>query len=267
MRAGTLTMLLVLAWPRPSAAQTDALARAHEQYNQKQYDEAIQSATEAQRSPADAIAAAIVLSRAHLERYRQSSEFEDLDAARTGLVTLDRAKLTPRERLDWTLGMGELLFLDGRFSTAAEFFDAALAQHDESARPGRERVLEWWAEALDQHAQLGPAMDRHATYRRIFERAEQELRRDAESATAGYWLAAASAGMEDFDRAWAAVEAGWLRASASDPEGARLRTDLDRLMTSVVIPSRAAALSPTGPQSTMRLLEQEWEGVKARYGQ
>src|SRR5215208_7157707 len=102
MRARTLTMLLVLAWLPPAAAQTDALARAHEQYNLKQYDEAIQSATEAQRTPADAIAATIVLSRAHLERYRQSSAFEDLDAARIGLVGVDRAKLTPRERLDWT---------------------------------------------------------------------------------------------------------------------------------------------------------------------
>ena len=267
--AGRLAAAAVLAWvaQTPLAfAQSDPLVQAHEQYNQQQYDAAIQSATEARRVLANADAAAVVLSRAHLERYRQMLDPDELAAARDALTAVDKSKLSARDRLDWTIGMGELLYFDWRFSTAAEFFDVALGQLDMLEAGARDRLMEWWAEALDQQAQLGPRVDRRAIYERILTRAEETLRRDDRSTVAAYWLAAAAAGAEDVDRAWGAASAGWLRASGS-PEGSKLRDDLDRLVTTVIIPERAAHISPTDPDSAIALLGEQWEELKRRYGQ
>src|SRR5581483_4150021 len=136
------------------------------------------------RQPATAAAAAVVSSRAHLERYRQSSEPADLDAAREALTPLASATLSPRDRLDWSIAMGELLYFDRRFSTAAEFFEIGLGRSDELEPGARESLTEWWAEALDQQAQLGPESERQPLYQRILSRAEAELRKDDRSLVA-----------------------------------------------------------------------------------
>lgn len=247
-------------------AQGDPLVRAHELYNRAQYDEAIQAATEA-RKPPQATSAAIVLARAHLERYRLRGEAADLDAARQAIVPLDASALAPRPRLDWTLAMAELLYFDRRFSTAAEFFDLALARAGELEPQAREGLFEWWASALDQQAQLAPEPERRPIYQRILSRAEDEQRRDDRSIVTAYWLSAASVGVGDLDRAWAAAEAGWLRGGSSGASGAKLRDDLDRLVATVIIPERVRRLALAGDlRAAMALMQQTWEEMKQRYG-
>ena len=228
-------------------------------------DAAIESALEARQQPGSAEAAGVVLSRAHLERYRQMLDPDELTAAREALVTVDKGALAPRDRLDWTIGMGELLYFDWRFSTAAEFFEVAMGRLEMLEPGARDRLFEWWAEALDQQAQLGPRDDRRAIYQRILGRAEATLHEDDQSTVAAFWLAAAAAGVDDLDRAWGAAAAGWLRAP-SDAAGARLRDDLDLLVATVLIPERARHVSPADPDSAMALLREQWNEMKRRYG-
>jgi hypothetical protein len=248
-------------------AQADPLTRAHELYNRGQYDEAIRLAEQARRLSAQADAARVVLARAHLERYRQTLETSDLDAARTALTELDPGKVTGRDRVDWTVGMGEVLYFDRRFSTGAEFFETALA-HVDLLEPGaRDRLVEWWASSLDQQAQLAPEAERRPLYLRILARSEEELRHDDQSAVGAYWLAAAALGLEDLDRAWAAAEAGWMRGGSDGTAGVRLRADLDRLVLTAIIPSRARHLSATSDvRPAVALLQQQWEEMKEKYG-
>lgn len=267
----TWVLSLTLAWgavlTTEAAGQSDPLVRAHELYNQQQYEEAIRAAVEAQRLPARADSAAVVLARAHLEVYRQTSDGSDLDAAREILAPLQTTKFSTRNRLDWTIAMGELLYFDRRFSTSAEFFEVALAHADMLEPSARESLIEWWAGALDQQAQLGPQWERRPLYQRILARAEEELRRDDRSFVGSYWLAAAAVGTGDLDRAWAAAEAGWLRAMSAGPAAAKLRDDFDLLVATVIIPERARRHLPGGdPQSAMAQMQQNWTEMKERYG-
>ncbi len=259
--------LVCLASSSILLAQADPLVRAHELYNQGDYDESIRLAEQASRLPAPASAAAVVLARAHLERYRQKLDTADLDAARSALTGLENGKLTGRDRVDWTVGMGEVLYFDRRFSTAAEFFETALAHLDLLEPGARDRLIEWWAGALDQQAQLGPDAERRPLYLRILARAEEELQHNDQSPVGSYWLAAAAFGLGDLDRAWAAAEAGWMRGATEGPAGVRLRTDLDRLILTAIIPCRARNLAPTGDaQPAVALLQQQWEQLKDKYG-
>ena len=68
---------------------------------------------------------------------------------------------------------------------------------------------------------------------------EEEVRRDASSTAASYWLVAATRGAGDLDRSWAAAVAAWVRAALAPDRGATLRADLDRLVTQALIPDRA----------------------------
>jgi tetratricopeptide (TPR) repeat protein len=264
--AGLLPFMGIPAAGQSAVVAGDPLVRAHELYNQQEYDEAIRLATEARSAPALADSAAVVLARAHLERYRMILEPADLEAARAAMLPIDRTTLSPRDGLDWTVAMGELLYFDRRFSTAAEFFEIALARTERLEPEAHDRLIEWWATSLDQQAQFGPTSARGPIYERILRRVEDVLRRDDESAVAAYWLAAAAAGGGDLERAWAAAEAGWLRASRR-PEGLKLRDDLDQLVRTVIIPERARQISPADPFSAIDLLQQQWDGLKQTYGE
>ena len=102
---------------------------------------------------------------------------------------------------------------------------------------------------------------------RILLRMEDELRREDRSAVASYWLPAAARGANDLDRAWGAALAGWVRAPLTGSAGAKLRADLDRLVSGVIIPERARQLSlPADQRAAMAALQQEWEDVKEKYG-
>ncbi len=257
-------------WAAPALAQaqaTEALAQARQFYNQQQYDRAIQAAQAARGAPTLADAAGVVLARAHLERYRTSSDPSDLADARTLLVSVNDASLLPRDHIELIVGFGESFYFDGRYGAAAEFFDTALTHADLLGPGGHDRLLEWWAGALDRQAELGPESARRPLYARILARAQTELRQNDRSSVAVYWVAAAACGAGDVDLAWGAALAGWVRATETGAAAVKLRTDLDHLVTEVIIPERAHDLAPTGDaRAAAALLQQEWDDVKAQYG-
>ena len=250
------------------APAPDALGRARLAYNAGKFDEAITAATDALRAPALANAAAVVLGRANLERYRQSSTPADLEQARAALRLVVPDQLTPRDHLEFLIGLGLSLYLDGCtdgcFSGAAEMFALALARADDAA--DRERVFEWWAGALDRQAQFGPESDRGVIYRRMLDRADAELASNDRSAAASYWLPAAARGVGDLERAWGAAIAGWVRARGLGAPGDALRADLDRFVTHVLLPERARQLSADADaRPALARLTEQWEEIKKKY--
>lgn len=253
------------------AAVPDALVRARQFYNDQKYDAAIAAATEARRVPGAASAAALVLARAHLERYRQTAEPGDLVAARDALAAVRPADLSAREQSELFVGLGESLYLDGCadgcFSGAAEMFDLALGRAEAAgAEDARDTILEWWAGALDRQAQFGPEAARRPIYERVLARAESELKRRDGSTVAAYWLMAAARGTGDLERAWGAAVAGWVRAPYLGTRGVALRADLDRFVIQVLLPERARQLAPDGdPRPVFERLLAQWLEIKAKY--
>ena len=254
--------ILIAAMAVLGAAPQNPLVRAREWYNQQQYDDAIAAAREARATPDLAEAAAVVLGRAHLERYRVSSDAADLGAAREHLVAVDTARLAPRERLELLTGLGQLLYFEGHYGAAAELFGAALGAAAADAG-SRESVLDWWAMALDHEAQAAGDIERRQLYVRLLERVEPAADGEQPSAAAMYWVAAAAAGMDDFGRAWHAAIAAWVRAPLAPGPRASLRADLERLVQQVVIPGRAVTLAPsTDPKQTIARMQAEWTAIK-----
>jgi hypothetical protein len=243
------------------------LARARQLYNAGNQDAAIAAAKEAQTDAKFADAARIVLARAYLERFRVGADRQDLDAAREALQAVRPAQVAPRDRLDLAVGFGEALYLDDAYGAAAEMFEPLLDAASQLGPRARQRVIDWWASALDAQARARPAADRAPYYRRIVERMEAELEKDTEPAVASYWLAAGALGMGDVARAWQAAVAGWVRAAFSTDRGAAIRADLDRLMIEAIIPDRVHGLSLPGPEVAAATtgLRNEWELVKQRW--
>ena len=245
------------------AAPPNPLVRARELYNLQQYDAAITAAREAQARPDLAQPAAVVLGRAHLERYRSVSDPADLAAARESLVAVDTARLTARDRLELLIGLGELLYFEGHFGAAAELFGAALGSAAATDGASRESVLDWWALALDHEAQASGDMERRQLYARMLERVEPAAAGEQPSAAAMYWVTAAAAGMDDFGRAWHAAIAAWVRAPLAPGPRARLRADLERLVQQVIIPGRAVMLPPVmDRKQTIAHMQSEWNAIK-----
>src|SRR5262245_58713047 len=252
--------LLLLA---PSArAADDPLARARLLYNQRNFGEAINAAEVARRNPARADAADLVAARAYLERYRESAASDDLTNARDRLRRLDPQRLMPRERTEYIVGLGETLYFDQSYGAAAAVFDSVLQGGDLTLAGARDRVLDWWADALEHDARPRPEMDRRAVYQRIRDRMEEELAYQISSTAAAYWLAAAARGHGDLTAAWDAAQAAWVRAPLAADKGVALRADLDRLVVRAIIPDRAKS-SALPPQT----LQQDWERFKDRWKQ
>jgi tetratricopeptide (TPR) repeat protein len=260
MRAQVTAILLLLGTLGVSASAPDALAIARRLYNLGQYDRALEAAREAAANPTTAASARLVIGRINLERYRTSNQSADLEDAHAALKAIDPQTLDPRERVELQVGLAELLYVDEHFGAAAELFDPVLEASSALGPNAHERVLDWWATALDRQAQS--SSDRAPLYERIVARMEQELRRDPTSAPAAYWLAAASRGAGDLDRAWAAASAGWIRAVAARDRGVTLRVDLDRLVTQAIIPDRAARSPMRDRRQATAALIAEWESFK-----
>ena len=249
---------------------TDPLRRARQLYNEQKFDAAIQAATEARRIPALANAAAVVLARAHLERFMQGAERSDLASACQALKQVDESSLTPSEQVEFLVGLGQSFYLegclDGCFAAAGEAFEQALARADVVDRAMRELLFEWWAVSLDKRAQLVPASLRRPFYVRILERAERETARPEPLSVALYWLAAAARGTDDLERAWGAATSGWARARFLTTGGAQLRADLDRFVTFVLLPERARELAAAGDaKAALTGLEAQWEDWKTKW--
>ena len=258
------------------AAQTspvDALTRARQLYNGEKFDEAVTAAAEARAMPTLANAAAVVEARARLERYRLSPDPADLVAARDALRTVDTAKLTARDHLEWSIGIGIALFLESEmakdhefYGASADYFDIALARADGIEASARDKIFEWWALALDRQAQAGAESERRPTYLRIVQRADRERTRSDAAASALYWQVAASRGAGDLDRAWNGAMSAWIIARTLGPRGVRLRNELEELVTKIVLPERARALTEAGdPRTTLTALVARWEEFKKKW--
>ena len=250
----------------------DPLTRARQLYNEGRFDDAIDSAQEARQIPSLSNAAELVLARAYLERFRKVRAAEDLSAAREALAKVDANTLPGREQVELTVGLGQAVYLDGCvdgcYGAAAELFERALGRADALDPPSRDRVFEWWAGALDRQAQYGPAPERKALYQRILRRCEDELDRNDRSAPATYWLAAAARGAEDYERAWGAAIAGWIRARYMGAAGVTLRGDLDKLVTDVLLRERARQLAPEGDaRPAFAALTAQWDDIKKKFGE
>jgi len=257
VRAAPLLAAVLAIGAGSARAADDPLARARLLYNQRQYDAAVRAAEQARLIPARADAADLVAARAYLERFRESAASDDLTNARDRLRRLDPLKLGPRERAEYVVGLGETLFFEGAFGAAATVFDSALNSRDALTGEARERVIDWWASAVDREARPRPDIERQGVYLRIRTRMFDELATHPGSGAAAYWIAAAARAQGDLQAAWDAAQAGWVRARLATDKGAALRADLDRLVLRAIVPDRARATAQ--PPETLRA---EWERFK-----
>ncbi len=264
MRRLCILAAVLLLGAAPIGA-ADALAEARRLYNLGQYEAAERAAREAIRVPATAESGKVVLGRIQLERYRQTSASEDLTAAIASLRGVDPRPLDARERIELTIGVAEGLYLEDRFGAAAALFESVLDSSVVLGPFAHERVLDWWATALDRQAQTRAPADRVELYTRIATRMAAEIAKDAGSAPAGYWLAAAARGAGDLERALNEATAAWVRAQLARDRGASLRTDLDRLVVQGILPDRAARLPVRDHTQALAGMVAEWEAFKARW--
>ena len=243
-----------------AAEPKDPLARARLLYNDRQFDAAVAAAEEGRHVPERADSADLIAARAYLERFRASAVRDDLKRARDRLSRINPGRLNARERTELIIGLGEALFFDDSSGAAAGVFESVLAGGDRLAADARERVLDWWASALDRDARPRSDFERQAVYQKIRDRMQLEVGANPGSSAASYWLSAAAWGQGDHQAAWDAAQAGWVRAPMTSDRGAALRGDLDRLVQRGIIPERARALAQS-PDT----LQQEWEQFKDRW--
>lgn len=242
------------------ADDRDPVARARLLYNEGQWDAAVAAADQARTMAARADSGDLIAARAYLERFREGAAAEDLVSARERLRRIHPDRFGPRERIEFIVGLGETLYLEGSYGAAADVFDPLLTQTGALVGAERERVIDWWATALDQYARPRSEFDRQAVYQHVRDRMRDEIGLTPASAVAAYWLAAAARGQGDLQGAWDAAEAGWTRAPLAGERGVTLRADLDRLVLGALVPERARALGQ--PADSVRM---EWERFKERW--
>ena len=260
MRRLAVSAALVLLASLPARAADDPLARARLLYNQGQFEAAINAAELARQTPSRADAADLVAARAYLERFRASDAGDDLINARDRLRRIDPQRFVATERAEYVVGLGEALFFEGAFGAAADVLDPIVRNPDLLVGDARERVLDWWASALDRDAKPRPEIDRQGVYQRIRARMDEELSTRPVSGTAAYWLAAAARAQGDVQAAWDAALAAWVRAPLTSDRGVILRADIDRLVLRAIVPDRAKVTAL--PPETLR---QQWEVFKERW--
>ncbi len=247
------------------AAEPPVLAKARALYNAADYDGAIAAAVQARTQSGAADAAALVEARALLERYRQSADSADLNAARDALSTIHPSTLMPRDQLDFLVGLGQSLYFGELFGPAAELFDTVLERG--AFLPARDRMmlLDWWATALDREAQASAPDRRTRLYEQMAARMGGELRRDPGSAPANYWRAVAARGVGDIDAAWDAAVAAWVRAPLDSGTSVGLRSDIDHLVTQAIIPERARTRPVREQADATEAFRSQWESVKQQW--
>ena len=264
-RALTLAVVLIGLTPAAWADEPPALAKARALYNASDYEGAIDAAAVARLEPPWADAAALVIARARLERYRERADVDDLSTAREALGSVRMAALGPRDQVDLIVGLGQLLYLGEIYGAAAELFEDALGRAALLGARDSLLLLDWWATALDREAQSRPAQRRAAVFERISARMEEQLRLDPGNPVANYWRAAAARGEGDIDGAWNSAVAAWVRATFSPETAPGLRADLDRLVTQALIPERSRTIVARDHQEALSALKSEWELVKQQW--
>jgi tetratricopeptide (TPR) repeat protein len=261
-------MTLVVAWwPAPVRADETRLGEARRLYNAGRYEAAMAEAAPLVETPEVRPGALLVLGRAGLERFRQTAEPVDLSRAREALRAIDASSLEPRDRVELIVGLGEALYLEESFNAAAQVFDMALGHMEEVGAQSRDQLLDWWATALDRYAQTRPWGERLVIYRQVIDQMRAELRRDAGSAAASYWIAAALRARGETDAAWDAAMSAWVRAQLTPDRGAALRPDVDRLVLQGIIPDRARRLASPPPdlEQAITSMAAEWDTFKKRW--
>ena len=265
IRTSALSAALVILLGTPAAAQRAELAKARALYNQRQFDGAIEAAAVAQKQMVTADAATVVLARAHLERYRERANPEDLSAARVALGTVRVSNLDTRDHVDFLMALGEALFFEDDYGAAATLFesgvDHAVAQGTETG----EAMLEWWGSAVERYADGLERDARINGFKRLRERMARELARNPGSAAAAYFLVVATRGSDEPVAAWDAAIAGWVRARLAGARSASLRADLDKLVLEGIIPDRVRATPAERREQAELDLRGEWAVVKERW--
>jgi hypothetical protein len=264
MRAPRVLAAVVgLLWfASAEAAEHPALAKARELYNATRYDAAIEAAAVARREPAFADAAALVMARSQLERFRIAANPTDLAAARETLASINNAALAPRDQVDLLIGLGQALYLSDTFGAAAELFETALGRGSILSPTDRLRLLDWWATAVDREAQTRTTDRRSPLFERVARRMETEMRDDPGNPVANFWLAVAARGQGDLDRAWDLAAAAWVRARVAPATAENLRTDVDKFVTDVLILERARSRPPRDQPEAVAAFRTEWELFK-----
>lgn len=260
-----LAAFLLLTTAEPALASRADLARALSLYNDRQFDQAIEAAMAALKSPETQDAAAVVLARAHLERYREQVDPADLSAARDALGSVRTAVLEPRTRLEYLLALGQALFLEDEFGAAASLFASAVVPARALDPALRESFVDWWGSAVERQADGAGAEFRLDLFSGLAREMRAELGSSPESAAAVYWTAAALRGAGDSSAAWDAATAGWVRARLAGERSASLRADLDKLVLQGVIPDRVRLLPPLEREASESQLRADWELIKERW--
>lgn len=264
-RVCALACTLVLLLPLAASATRADLARARALYNQRQFDAAIEAADQARQTPDTADAAAVVLARAHLERYRERVDPADLSAARGALAAIHPGGLEGRDRLEFLVALGASLFLEDDFGAAAEVFASGLGRAEATDPALYEAVLDWWGSAVERQAAAADPDRRQVAFQRLGKRMEEELGRNPSSPVAGYWVVVAARGVGDPQRAWDAAVAGWVRARLAGEHTSALRADLDRVVREGIIPDRVRDLPVDQRAQAESELRAEWEIVKEKW--
>jgi len=239
-RAAVAVALLSMAASPAAAGQSD-LERARAMYNEGRFDEAIAAAVSVKHKPDSVPSATLIEARARLERFRQNGDAGDLGAARAALVSLNPRVLAPQEIIEWQIGIGTALFLENQPGAAAEMFATILPSARERLSPGElDKLVEWWASTVARVAESQTGSARKDAYTAMLSAVRDELERNPLSWPASYWLVVAARGAGNLDDSWNAAITAWIRAG-SQPEGERVRADLDRFVTQTLIPERAQA--------------------------
>jgi HAMP domain-containing protein len=265
-----LAFIALALWPALASAQTD-LERARSLYNAGQYEESIAAAMLARNRAAVAPSATLIAARARLERFRQTSDANDLTTARAELVSLNPWILAPQEAIEWQIGVGSALFFENQFGPAADMFGAALpSARVRLSAPEFEKLLEWWAAAMSRVAEKLTGNLRKDAYSTMQAAIKDELERTPLSRPATYWSVVAARGAGDIESAWNTAVAGWIRAGGQ-PDGQQLRDDLERFVTQTLIPERAQArtgqrLDAKATVAEIAAMTDEWRALTVRWG-
>ena len=265
MRHPLLLVLAVVGGAVSAGATPQDLARARVLFNERKFDQAIQAAEAARKTPDTADAAAIVLARAYLERYRQAADPADLGAARAALGGANVDRLGTPDRAEYLIALGGSLFLEDDFGAAAEIFESALEIAPAAGENAREAVLDWYGSAMERWAAPYTTTRRAAMLQRLVSRMEVEQAKNPSSRAASYWLVAALRAQGETERAWQAAIAAWVRAPIAGVRSIALRADIDRLVREGIIPDRGRDVPETERAARETALRAEWELVKEKW--
>jgi hypothetical protein len=269
--SATAALLLALGvCPAASAQKVDAVVIARQAYNQGHLDEAVDAARSALDDPRTSSEARIILGRALVERFRRTAQAEDLEAGRAALLEAGATPLAEPLQIEWLIGSAQVLYFEEQFGASATLLASLLAdpRSDQAVPGGRDRLLDWWATAVDRVAQTRDTETRKLEYGQLAKRLTEELERDPTLGTAAYWQVVAARGEGDIDRAWELAQAAWVRAPLAEDHGAQLRADLDRIVTQALIPERARRAAGRDQEkqvSQETALRDSWEAFKQRW--